>query len=88
MGMPQRTLRVRLWSGTRSAPGCIPTRSVGTINQKIAAFGSSCTGLRCVQVHRFRAEYRCLVYTYPQLPVWHDHCNLPRVFPLPQRTAP
>jgi len=30
VGMPQWTLCVRF--GTRSVPGCIPTRSVGTIN--------------------------------------------------------
>ncbi|KAB0521007.1 hypothetical protein F7R20_27090 [Pseudomonas brassicacearum subsp. brassicacearum] len=30
VGMPLRTLRVRL-PGTQSVPGCIPTRSVGTI---------------------------------------------------------
>jgi hypothetical protein len=29
VGMPQWTLRVRF--GTQSVPGCIPTRSVGTI---------------------------------------------------------
>jgi len=32
VGMPQWTLRVRF--GTQSVPGCIPTQSVGTINQK------------------------------------------------------
>ncbi|TNF80646.1 hypothetical protein FGE05_20680 [Pseudomonas sp. ICMP22404] len=31
VGMPLRTLRVRL-SGTQSVLGCIPTRSVGTIS--------------------------------------------------------
>ncbi|KAB0504051.1 hypothetical protein F7R14_13325 [Pseudomonas lini] len=32
VGMPPWTLCVRF--GTRSVPGCIPTRSVGTINLK------------------------------------------------------
>ncbi|TMU66051.1 hypothetical protein FGA82_31710 [Pseudomonas fluorescens] len=31
-GMPQGTLRVPVREGTRSVPGCMPTRSVGTIN--------------------------------------------------------
>ena len=32
VGMPQGTLRVPALVGTQSVPGCIPTRSVGTIN--------------------------------------------------------
>jgi hypothetical protein len=37
VGMPQWTLCVLLF-GTRSVPGCIPTRSVGTINNKQIEF--------------------------------------------------
>ena len=36
VGMPQWTLRVRF--GTQSVPGCIPTQSVGTINNKQIEF--------------------------------------------------
>ena len=38
VGMPQWTLRIRF--GTRSVPGCIPTRSVGTISESVSKVGT------------------------------------------------
>jgi len=52
--MPQGTLRVPALEGTQSVPGCIPTRSVGTIRLRIWLERCFCLQLQIIQrpIHR------------------------------------
>ncbi|AWA39608.1 hypothetical protein DBV33_13785 [Pseudomonas fluorescens] len=52
--MPQGTLRVPALEGTRSVPGCIPTRSVGTISNEQKKSPVTRTGLSIYRSIRLR----------------------------------